>query len=215
MRRDTMDGETSVSHDHGHGPHLRCGLSSPPATPLAPLTLWCRPVGGEGGGKHATMIGERSGTAARETGDSPWLWCPSSDHHTLEILAAGKGKGPPSSPSHPPDSSLASGSFWEGPYSLCQCFEAPGMSREPRRLGLPTGVGGREGGANRHRWGARAGVRWVPRQLAGLGSGRGPETEPLNWSGPSWERGANPEGATLKCSLGSGSIYPLQPSRPT
>lgn len=147
MRRDTMDGETSVSHDHGHGPHLRCGLSSPPATPLAPLTLWCRPAGGRGGGKHATMIGERSGTAARETGDSPWPWCPSSDHHTLEILAAGKGKGPPSSPSHPQTPALL--------------------------LGLLPGAGGREGGASRHRWGQGLGSAGFPGSWQGWAQGEG------------------------------------------
>lgn len=145
-------------------------------------------------------------------GDSPWPWCPSSDHHTLEILAVGKGKGPPSSPSHPQTPALLLAPSGRGPTPcanasrLLECRENLGGW-----LGLPTGAGGREGGASRHRWGARAGVSWVPRQLAGLGSGRGPETEPLNCSGSSWERGVNPEGATLKWSLGSGSIYPLQP----
>lgn len=165
-----MDGETSVSHDHGHGPHLRCGLSSPPATPLAPLTLWCRPAGGRGGGKHATMIGERSGTAARETGDSPWPWCPSSDHHTLEILAAGKGKGPPSSPSHPQTPALLLVPSGRGPtpcanaLRLLECRENQGgwayfQGREGEKGVLADTDGGKGWGQLGSQAAGRAGLR--------------------------------------------------------
>lgn len=84
-----------------------------------------------------------------------------------------KREGSPILSISPPDSSLAPGSFWEGPYSLCQCFEAPGMSREPRRLGLLPGAGGREGGASRHRWGQGLGSAGFPGSWQGWAQGEG------------------------------------------
>lgn len=97
-----------------------------------------------GGGKHATMIGGKVRDGSQRDGGLSVALVPLIRPSYTRDSCCRKREGSPILSVSPPDSSLASGSFWEGPYSLCQCFEAPGMSREPRRLAGSTYRGGRE-----------------------------------------------------------------------
>lgn len=140
-------GKTSVIDIHSHGPHLGCGLSSPPATPPARI---CWPAGGRGQGEermHATITGKGWAVTAGGTRFSVSGVPIITSLLTIDpCLRRNEGDSilfvsPPT-----PDSSCGPRFLPGGPTSCANSVGRSGMSQEPGEAGSAhSGWDGEEG----------------------------------------------------------------------
>lgn len=128
-------GKTSVIHVHSHGPHLGCGLPSPPAMPPAPGASLL----GEGQGEervHATITGEGWAVTAGGTGFSaPGVPRISSSLTIDPCLRRNEGGFHSLCLTPTPDSSCGPRFLPGGPHSCANHVGHSGMSREPGEAG--------------------------------------------------------------------------------
>lgn len=190
-------GKTSVIHVHSHGPHLGCGLPSPPAMPPAPGASLL----GEGQGEervHATITGEGWAVTAGGTGFSaPGVPRISSSLTIDPCLRRNEGGFHSLCLTPTPDSSCGPRFLPGGAPLLCQPRGTFWNVSRTRGGGVcPQGVGWREGGARRQVRREGWGRAWW------LGAGAGGRLRSQAAGRVGNQGGLGQTGATVRLGLG-------------